>query len=77
MELAGRGREWGEDRVYYRDQAGRVRFLPARWTSVAPPDPFVLVAAGRAYFRLEDLIRLETRVKEWTSGASKPAATVK
>jgi hypothetical protein len=77
LELAARGREWGEDRAYYRDQAGRVRFLPARWTSVALPDPFVLAAAGRAYFRLEDLIRLETHVKEWTSGASKPAATVK
>ena len=77
MELAARGREWGEDRVYYRDQAGRVRFMPARWTSVAPPDPFVLAAAGRAYFRLEDLSRLETRVKEWTSGVSKPAGTVK
>jgi hypothetical protein len=51
--------------------------LPARRTSVAPPDPIVLAAAGRAYFRLEDPIRRETRVKEWTSGASKPAATVK
>jgi hypothetical protein len=51
--------------------------MPARWTSVVPPDPFVLVAAGRAYFRLEDVIRLETRVKGWTSGASTPAATVK
>src|SRR6058998_377590 len=53
LEMAARGREWGEDRVYYRDQAGRVRFLPARWTSLATPDPFVLTAAGRAYFRLE------------------------
>ena len=77
MELAARGREWGEDRVYYRDQAGRVRFVPARWTSLATPDPFVLTAAGRAYFRLEDLIRLETRVKEWTIGAAKPATAVR
>jgi Family of unknown function (DUF5372) len=41
-----------------------MRFLPARWTSMAAPDPFVLVAAGRAYFRLEDLIRLQDRLKE-------------
>jgi hypothetical protein len=54
-----------------------VRFVPARWTSLATPDPFVLTAAGRAYFRLEDLIRLETRVKEWTIGAAKPATAVK
>lgn len=58
-------REWGEDRVYYRDQDGRMRFLPARWTSLAAPDPFLITAAGRAYFRLEDLIRLADRVKEW------------
>jgi hypothetical protein len=70
LELAARGREWGEDRVYYRDQAGRLRFLPARWTSLATLDPFILTAAGRAYFRLEDLIRLEQRLKEWTHSAA-------
>jgi hypothetical protein len=77
LELPAHGREWGEERVYYRDQAGRLRFLPARWTSLAAPDPFICTAAGRAYFRLEDLIRLETRLKEWTTSASKPAAAVK
>jgi hypothetical protein len=65
LELVAHSREWGEDRVYYRDQDGRMRFLPARWTSMAAPDPFLLTAAGRAYFRLEDLIRLADRVKEW------------
>jgi hypothetical protein len=39
-------------------------FLPARWTSVVVPDPFVLIGADRAHFRLEDLIRLHDRVKE-------------
>ena len=50
--------------MYYRDPSGRMRFLPACWTSVAVPDPFVLIAADRAHFRLEDLIRLQDRVKE-------------
>jgi hypothetical protein len=36
----------------------------ACWTSVAVSDPFVLIAADRAHFRLEDLIRLYDRVKE-------------
>ncbi len=61
--------------MYYRDPTGRMRFLPARWTSVAAPDPIVLMAAGRAYFRLEDLIRLHDRVKElqgWTSQVAAP-----
>jgi hypothetical protein len=41
-----------------------MRFLPARWTSLAALDPFVLAAAGRAYFRLEDLLQLRDRRKE-------------
>jgi len=40
--------------------------VPARWTSVAAADPFVLTAAGRACFRLEDLIRLDQAMKNWT-----------
>jgi hypothetical protein len=41
-----------------------MRFLPARWTSVLDPEPFVVTAAGRAYFRLEDLLRLTERLEE-------------
>jgi len=76
LELAAQGREWGEERVYYRDQSGRMRFLPAPWTSVAVPDPFVLIAAQRAHFRLEDLIRLQERVKELQGGMSQVAGLV-
>ena len=64
LEVAAQGREWGEERVYYRDPTGRMRFLPARWTSMAAPDPFVLIAEDRAYFRLVDLIRLKDRLQE-------------
>ena len=63
LELVAQGREWGEERVYYRDPTRRLRFLPAHWTSMAAPEPFVLMAVGRAYFRLEDLIRLKDRLK--------------
>jgi hypothetical protein len=71
LELVAQAREWGEDCVYYRDPKGRMRFLPARWTSMSMPDPFLLVAAGRAYFRLEDLIRLNDRLRE-VQGTSIP-----
>ena len=64
LELAAQAREWGEERVYYRDSGGRMRFLPARWTSMAAVDPFVLISAGRAYFRVEDLVRLHNRLEE-------------
>ncbi len=39
---------WGEDRLYYFDAEGRLRTIPACWTSVAPVDPFVAIAAGRS-----------------------------
>jgi hypothetical protein len=42
-----------------------MRFVPARWTDIAVSDPFVLTAGGRAWFRLEDLIRLDNAIKNW------------
>jgi len=41
-----------------------MRYLPARWTSLAAPDPFVIAAAGRAYCRLEDLIRVAELIQD-------------
>ena len=73
LELAAQAREWGEERVYYRDPTGRMRFLPARWTTMTTPDPFVVIAEGRAYFRLVDLIRLRDRLKE-LQGMNIPAS---
>ena len=49
---------WGEHRVYFLDDSGNLRSFPARWTSAVEPDPFLVVAAGRAHFRPEDLVRL-------------------
>ena len=54
---------WGEDRVFYRDRAGHLTSLPARWTSVVPEDPFVVVAAGRARLRVDDLRELAALVR--------------
>jgi hypothetical protein len=46
------------DRVWYEAGDGSVRTLPLGWTSLAAPDPFELMSAGRARFRPHDLIRL-------------------
>jgi len=35
-----------------------VRTLPATWTSIVPPDPSVVLATGRAAFRVADLLTL-------------------
>ena len=51
-------RNWGEHRVYFHDDTGRLVSLPAQWTSVFPADPFVVVSAGRAPFRVHDLLEL-------------------
>ena len=49
---------WGEDRVYFYDEHGVLKALPAGWTDAGTPDSFVVLAAGRAYFRPEDLVAL-------------------
>jgi hypothetical protein len=49
---------WGDERVYYQDEAGALRSVPAAWTSLAPVDPFVSLSAGRSAFRVIDLLEL-------------------
>jgi len=44
--------------VLFEDGEGCVRSLPAAWTTVAPADPFVVLSAGRSFFRVEDLLSL-------------------
>ena len=53
---------WGDDRVYFHDDEGCLKSLPAMWTSVTPEDPFVTLAAGRSHFRVEDLLEIAERV---------------
>jgi hypothetical protein len=52
------GDDWGENRVHYHDDRGRLVTIPTLWTSLAAEDPFVAVAAGRACLRVADLLRL-------------------
>lgn len=51
-------RTWGEDRVFFFDGDGVQRSLPRAWTDLADVDPFVVLAAGRSPFRVEDLLVL-------------------
>lgn len=63
-DLAEYRHSWAEDRVYYYvDESGEARSLPARWTSVLAEDPAVVVAAGRAHFRVADLLELVELVR--------------
>jgi len=51
-------RDWGDDRVSYRNDSGSEASIPVSFTDLRVPDPFVVMAAGRCRFRFEDLIEL-------------------
>jgi hypothetical protein len=53
---------WGEDRVFF-EEGGRLRALPADWTDAVERPVFVVLAAGRAHFRPDDLLRLAELVE--------------
>ena len=54
-----RGKNWREDRAWFHDAAaGCLRSLPANWTDLVAEDPFNVVAAGRAAFRVQELLEL-------------------
>jgi hypothetical protein len=44
--------------VYFYNKENCLIAMPTAWTDAAAPDPFVALAAGRAYFRMEDLLQL-------------------
>jgi hypothetical protein len=46
----------GEDRVFFFADDGTQKSLPRAWTDAADLDPFVVLAAGRSPFRVEDLL---------------------
>jgi hypothetical protein len=63
FELITLRRNWGEDRVWFRDRKGRARTLPTSWTDAARVDQFVAMAAGRALFRVAELIELARQIE--------------
>ena len=70
FELVTSRHNWGEERVYYHDDGGRLRSIPACWTSISRPDPYVVISAGRSWFCVEDLLELAKVVGNWKgSGA--------
>jgi len=68
LELVARRPTFGRDRVYYHDEAGRLRCLPLAWTSLAPVDAFIEVSAGRAMFRPADLLHVVQQIDAWGRG---------
>ncbi|MCP4685668.1 MAG: hypothetical protein GY867_09505 [bacterium] len=68
FELVSYRRSWRRETLDCLDQNGRLINVPLDWTDAAAEDPFVVIAAGRSYFRVEDLIRLADLVDDLKQG---------
>ena len=68
FEILNYRHNWGEYRVSFYETPEHVRSLPAAWTSVAPADPSVVLAAGRAAFRVADLLTLSHLIRRIEEG---------
>ena len=73
FEMLSYRHNWGEYRVTFYQTPDRVRALPAAWTSLAPPDPSVILAAGRAAFRVADLLSLARLIERIEEGYEEEA----
>ena len=62
---------WGEHRVYFHDDQGQLKALPAEWTDICPADAFVAVSAGRSAFRFQDLCELSRLLRGWEKGGGR------
>ena len=61
----------GECRVFFLNAKGRKSSVPLQWTDIGPEDPFITVSAGRAHFRVEDLLSLVRLIGEIKSAKRK------
>jgi len=61
----------GECRVFFFNTQGRKSSVPLDWTDIGPKDPFVSVSAGRAFFRVDDLLGLARLIGEINSAHRK------
>ncbi len=58
---------WGQQRVYYYAGSRQLAYIPAAWTDLAEPDPFVIASQGRAIASADDLLRLADLVRGLTA----------
>ena len=58
FEFVEHRQNWGEDRVYLRDEDGELFSLLAGWTDAAVVDPFTVIADGRCPFATDGLLAL-------------------
>ena len=59
---------WGEDRMFYRQEDGRITSIPACWTSIYELRPFNVISKGRSVFRFQELLELVRLTDDFMSG---------
>ena len=55
----------GHEQVFFQAGRSRVSLIPLAWTSMAAGDPFVVLAAGRSWFRVAELLEMVRFVDNW------------
>ena len=65
-------KNWGEDRLYFHNEEGRLVGIPVHWTDFFGLDAFQEVAAGRAHFRPEELLVLAQLIERLRPAADTP-----
>ena len=64
FELIRYRRSWGGNgSVDGRTAGGQRISLPLSWTDAGAEDPFLTMAKGRSYFRVDDLLRLAALIE--------------
>ena len=61
----------------YFDRDGKLRSMPASWTSVCERDSFLQAAAGQSWFRIDDLLELAELLQSLEQGRRTRRRSVK
>ncbi len=51
-------KNWGAEKVSYFNDQDNLSYIPHQWTSLVPPEPFIVFSRGRACFDVKCLIEL-------------------
>jgi hypothetical protein len=67
LQIVSLKQTWGEDRVFYYQDDGRITSIPACWTSIYEPHPFNIISQGRSAFRFRELLELAGLIEDFMS----------
>jgi len=54
--------------VRFHDEQGRICEIPLSWTNLTAEDPFMILSAGKSWFRFKDLLELAELARRIAEG---------